>query len=114
MNIPGFTADASLRPTRGSYRSEAVFGGSAASAGRYVFAAARSGRNGDTEPRRRRACRAIGGAGGASNFVCSRTFCTCRGTDDCVDLWVNTDLCGPDNINCSPDLSYCTCRRTGA
>jgi hypothetical protein len=115
MKCPGFTADASLGPTLGIYRSEAVFGGSAASAGHYLFAAEAFG--GSTAIQNRGAAdalRSIGRAGGASNFVCSRTFCTCRGTDDCVDLWVNTDLCGPDNINCSPDLSYCTCRRKGA
>ena len=69
MNIPGFTADASLRPTRGIYRSEAVFGGSTASAGRYVFAAAAlRGRTAIQSGGAADALRAIGGAGGASEL----------------------------------------------
>jgi hypothetical protein len=110
--IPGFTAEVSLGPTTSIYRGDAVFARSALDAGRTAFAT--QVLRGLTAIQSRSAAgtlRAIGGGGGLG-FVCSRDFCTCRGADDCIDLWFNTNLCGdPGHIYCPPDYSYCICHR---
>jgi hypothetical protein len=49
---------------------------------------------------------------GGLGFSCDPIGCVCRGADDCIDLWVNTDLCS-GSIICygEGDLSYCYCVR---
>jgi hypothetical protein len=112
MNIPGFTAEVSIGPTTSIYRGKAVFGRSALDAGRTAFAAqALRGSMARQSDSSTGTLRAIGGGGGSS-FVCSSNFCTCRGADDCLDLWFNTNLCSdPSHIYCPPDYSYCICHR---
>ena len=36
--------------------------------------------------------------GGGTQFDCIPGSCRCRGVDDCLDLIVTTDLCGPDIV----------------
>ena len=47
-----------------------------------------------------------GGGGGALGFSCDPIGCVCIGTDDCIDLWVNTNLCST-SIICYDGYCYC-------
>jgi hypothetical protein len=109
MNIPGFTAEASLGRSTSVYRREAAFDRSASAAAEtavtlQAFKAmthAGSRSLADT-------LTSIGGGGtvggvGVSNFACGRNSCRCHGVDDCIDLMVNTTLCG----------TYITCTFNG-
>ena len=105
--MPGFTAAASLGPATTSYRSAGAFGaaGSGASSAVAAQSSALTNRHGAGF------VGLIGG--GTANFRCSSHSCRCWGVDDCVDLFVNTDLCG-DYITC--DFSgdpVCYCLRKG-
>jgi hypothetical protein len=58
--------------------------------------------------------RSVSGGRRGLGFSCDPLGCVCRGTDDCIDLWVNTDLCS-GSIICYGDAAggrgYCYCVR---
>ena len=44
-------------------------------------------------------------------FSCDWLGCVCQGVDDCIDLWVNTDLCSGSIICYGGSRGYCYCVR---
>ena len=62
---------------------------------------------------RRMRARIVGGGGGPIDPRCDDLGCVCTSVDDCVDLWVNTDLCSTSIICYGeiPDNFYCYCAR---
>src|SRR5579863_2244743 len=115
MSLPGFTAEASVGPTTGRYRGEADFGRSAWGAGRSTVVTQALKGSGAIQTRRTaEAVSAILG-GGTLGFSCGQNSCRCNGIDDCIDLLVNTNLCG-DYIDCTYRgvNSTCYCVRPSA
>jgi hypothetical protein len=109
MNMPGFTAEASVGSTVRMYRGEFVLGRSPSVSANVivakpsrVWAAVQSRSNANT--------RSLASSG--LSFVCGRKSCACGGIDDCLDLVVTTGLCGP-SINCVDlfGVTACTCTR---
>jgi hypothetical protein len=85
MSMPGFTAGESLGITTRSYRGGVGFGRSTLRGGRSIFP--------------------------ALGFICGSRSCACAGVDDCLDLIITTDLCGP-SIDCVDVLGVTFCRCT--
>lgn len=59
----------------------------------------------ETALRSRSVARPVWGRRGLG-FSCDWLGCSCHGVDDCIDLWVNTDLCS-GSIICYGDYCYC-------
>jgi hypothetical protein len=53
----------------------------------------------------------VGGGGGPVDPRCDGVGCVCTSVDDCIDLWVNTDLCSTSIICYGeiPNNFYCYC-----
>jgi hypothetical protein len=119
MNMPGFTAEASVGPTVGIHKQKSNLRRSPSGVDRPALVAAVSANVIVAKPSRVWAAmqsRSVAGtrslASGGLGFVCGPNSCACAGIDDCLDLVVTTDLCGP-SIDCI-DLSgvtVCRCTR---
>jgi hypothetical protein len=106
VNIPGFTAEASLGATIGVYRRKADSGIAVRGIQHSPIAPqALRGSIGDV-------VRTLQPGRGTMGFVCQPGTCTCIGVDDCLDLIVTTDLCGP-SIDCIDfgGSVVCSCTR---
>jgi hypothetical protein len=108
MNIPEFTAEASVGSTLGIYKGTFVLGRSPSVSANVIVA--RSSRVWAAMQSSSFGTRSL--ANGSLGFACGPNSCACAGVDDCLDLIVTTDLCGP-SINCVDFLgaTFCACTR---
>lgn len=98
MNIPGFTAELSLRAMEidtGKVHH-----------GRWVPC------DGISRIVGQASMIGVIGRGRGAGFTCGPGSCSCAGTDDCLDLFITTGLCGPHS-NCTYlfGIPFCTCTR---
>jgi hypothetical protein len=107
MNMPEFTAEASLGPPTRLYRGRASALSLGASNAAFL-AQALMGSTAMPGPVAASTFRRQGSLG----FTCRPGSCICIGIDDCLDMIITTDLCGPQ-IDCSEifGTTVCTCTR---